>query len=80
MSGDGKQDAPRDISHELFVGALVDWLHTPRGGYGFAIRIPAEIVSLNLMGTRAVIKFSARDGTRVKRTILHNSLRWRNRQ
>ena len=75
MSGDGRQDAPRDISHELFVGALVDWMHVPRGGYGFTLRIPAQIVALNLMGTIAVIAFKTASGATIRRRVAHVSLR-----
>ena len=66
---------PRDISHELFAGALVDWLHTPRGGYGFTIRVPAKIVALNLMGTIAVIEVKTASGATVRRRVAHVSLR-----
>lgn len=45
-------------SHEAFVGQLVKFIHTPRGGYGFQIIIPAKIIQLSLDGSKAVIEFS----------------------
>jgi len=66
-------------SHELFVGALVLWAHVPRGGYGFTVHIPAEVVALNLQGDTAVIEAKRKDGSRVKRSVGFKSLHWENR-
>jgi hypothetical protein len=64
-------------SHELFNGALVSWVHKPRGGYGFTIVIPAKIVKLSLDGSRATIEVEHRSGRKVRRSVMHTSLRWR---
>lgn len=64
-------------SHELFIGALVDWVHKPRGGYGYAMRVPAQVVALNLQGDRARIAVETKSGAKVKKYVLDTSLRWR---
>jgi len=64
-------------SHEMFVGALVTWMHTPRGGYGFSYPVPAKVVGLSLSGERARIEVQKRDGTNVRRTVSHQHLCWR---
>lgn len=65
------------MPHEVFVGALVWWMHVPRGGYGFAMAIPARVTLLSLDGTRAVIATQRRDGREMRRRVLTKSLRWR---
>lgn len=65
------------LSHEAFVGALVTWLHVPRGGYGFECPIDAEVVALNLQGDSAVIAVATRAGRTVERRVKVESLRWR---
>jgi hypothetical protein len=67
------------LAHEAFVGALVSWLHVPRGGYGLICPIDAKIVALSLPGDRATIEVSRRDGRKVRRTVHVASLRWRGR-
>lgn len=64
-------------SHEAFVGALVSWLHVPRGGYGYEYPVDAEIVALNLQGDRARIKVTTRSGETVHRHVDTSRLRWR---
>lgn len=61
--------------HELFVGALVDWMHTPRGGYGFTYPVPAKVIALS--GDRAQIEVTTKTGHRVTRRVLSSSLCWR---
>jgi len=63
--------------HELFVGALVSWMHVPRGGYGYTIPVDAKVVSLNLHGDLAIIEVARRDGSIVKRRVNTEKLRWR---
>jgi hypothetical protein len=61
----------------MFVGALVTWLHVPRGGYGYTYPVDAEVKALNLDGTKATIEVKKRDGTLVERQVKTESLRWR---
>lgn len=64
-------------SHEIFAGALVTWLHTPRGGYGYVIPVDAQVMWLNPQGTKARIEAKKKDGTPVMRTVDIKNLRWR---
>lgn len=64
-------------SHEAFIGALVVWMHAPRGGYGYSCPVPARIVALNPPGDRAIILARKRDGSEVRRSVHVASLRWR---
>lgn len=64
-------------SHEAFIGALVTWLHVPRGGYGYEYPVDATIVGLNLQGDRARIEVTTRSGENVLRNVSTDSLRWR---
>lgn len=64
-------------SHELFVGMLVSWIHTPRGGYGYSYPVNATIVALSLDGTRVDIEVQTRQGETVKRRVSYASLRRR---
>lgn len=64
-------------SHEAFVGALVTWMHVPRGGYGYTMPVDAEIVALNLHGDRVGIRVRTRLGRTVRRYVDVASLRWR---
>jgi hypothetical protein len=63
--------------HEAFVGALVFWMHTPRGGYGYQIPIDARIDALNPQGDKARIEVVKNDGAVVLRNVKTSSLRWR---
>lgn len=67
-------------AHEAFVGARVAWVHTPRGGYGYTVEVPARISALSLDGTRATVMVQRRDGSEVARTIETARLRWRTRE
>lgn len=64
-------------SHEVFVGALVMWMHTPRGGYGYTVPVPGQVVALNPQGDRATIEVAKSSGAKVRRSVLTGSLRWR---
>lgn len=66
-------------SHEAFIGALVVWMHKPRGGYGYVIPVEAKIVALNLQGDRMVIEVPTANGSRVQRSVGVTALRWRER-
>jgi hypothetical protein len=64
--------------HEAFIGAIVSWMHKPRGGYGYIIPVPAVIAGLNLDGDRATIQVKTKAGSTVIRHVLLSSLRWPN--
>lgn len=61
---------------DAFRGALVTWLHAPRGGYGYAMPIDAEVLQC-LRGGRLRIIVTKKDGSRVRRTVLAANCRWR---
>lgn len=44
---------------DLWPGMLVEWLHVPRGGYGYTIAVPAKVV----MATRSRVTIDARLAT-----------------
>lgn len=48
-------------------GALATWLHTPRGGYGYAMPVDAEILALH--GKTCTIEVARWDGQRVRRRV-----------
>lgn len=55
---------------DVFPGALVTWLHVPRGGYGFAVPTPAKVLSHGRRpATWVRIEVAARDGRNVKRRV-----------
>ena len=66
-------------SHEACVGALVLWMHKPRGGYGYTIPVDARITALNQNGDRATIEVKTKVGARVSRTVKTSALQWKNR-
>lgn len=66
-------------SHETLIGALVVWMHKPRGGYGYLIPVEAKIVALNPQGNRMVIEVPTANGARVHRSVGVDALRWRER-
>jgi hypothetical protein len=47
---------------DLWKGLCCIWRHVPRGGYGFALRIPVQIVDI---GTRHGIKVLIMDSGKV---------------
>lgn len=63
--------------HEAVVGASVVWMHTPRGGYGYAIPVNAQIAALSHQGDRAVIEAVNKAGEVVRRNVKISSLRVR---
>lgn len=64
---------------DVFPGAAVTWLHTPKGGYGYIMPVDAEVEShARRPGTRVVIKVWSRDkGRFVRRQVDASNLRWR---
>lgn len=63
---------------DVFTGALVTWLHVPRGGYGYAMPIPATVVIFARSPSRRVrIAVETRRGHVVRRTVDADNLRWR---
>lgn len=55
------------------VGDHVTWLHVPRGGYGYSMRVDAEIVGLYDKHATVVVK--KRSGETVRRRVALASLR-----
>ena len=64
---------------DVFVGALLTWLHTPRGGYGYTMPVDAKVVGHGRRpSTRVTIEVErARTGEKVKRHVQAENLRWR---
>ena len=58
---------------ELSPGMLVSWLHVARGGYGFPT--PVDAVVLKVYRSRVRIRVPLRDGHRVERLVMPDSLR-----
>jgi hypothetical protein len=66
---------------DVFVGALVTWMHTPRGGYGYTMPVDAVVLSHGRRpSTRVTIEVEkARSGEKAKRHVQAANLRWRSR-
>lgn len=63
---------------DVFPGALVLWLHTPRGGYGYVLPIEAKIVASQRRPRESVtIEVQTRAGQAVLRRVQAKNLRWR---
>ncbi len=58
---------------ELQIGLRVEWLHTPRGGYGYTRPVPAMVVKAS--NKRVQIDALKKDGTTVRRSVNRESLR-----
>jgi hypothetical protein len=54
-------------------GELLVWRHTPRGGYGYSIPIPARFVAWGPFD-RVKIEIVKRDGQVVRATVLDAAL------
>lgn len=62
------------IDHDdLWPGRLVVWTHTPRGGYGFSVSVPAKVIRVR--GKRVTIEATRADGTKVLRAVAESNLR-----
>lgn len=63
---------------DVFSGALVTWLHVPRGGYGYTLPVDAKVIShARRPRTWVRIEVMKRDGSTVERRVDIKSLRWR---
>jgi hypothetical protein len=58
---------------DLSPGMAVSWIHEPRGGYGFAM--PVDAIIVKVCARRVRIEVPLRDGRRVERIVLPDSLR-----
>lgn len=65
---------------DVFPGCLVTWLHTPRGGYGYAMPVDAKVISCHRrLSTRVTIEVTTKLGDKVQRCVDAKNLRWRGR-
>jgi len=63
---------------DVFVGALVTWMHVPRGGYGFEMPIDAKVIAYSRRPrTRVKIEVGTKAGRLVTRWVEAKNLRWR---
>lgn len=56
-------------------GSRVVWLHVPRGGYGYTLSIPAEVVAIHPTTGWVTISAQRQAGGCVKRVVRVSSLR-----
>lgn len=64
--------------NDVFRGALMTWLHTPRGGYGYTMPVDAVVVThARRPKTWVMIEVKRINGTLVKRRVDAAKLRWR---
>jgi hypothetical protein len=65
-------------SSDVFPGALVTWLHVPRGGYGYVFPVDAVVVA-HARRPRTWVRISVitADGRRVERRVEAANLMWR---
>lgn len=67
-------DGPDDV----FKGALMTWLHTPRGGYGYTMPVDAVVVGhARRPKTWVKIEVKRATGEIVQRRVDVANLRWR---
>ena len=65
---------------DVFVGALLTWIHTPRGGYGYTMPVDAVCVAhAGRPRTWVKIEVEKTTGEKVKRRVEAAYLRWRAR-
>ncbi len=63
---------------DVFAGALMTWMYTPRGGYGYTMPVDAKVIAHSRRpGTRVTIEVLKRSGDKVKRVVDVKNLRWR---
>lgn len=65
-------------TESITIGALVTWVYTPRGGYGFNYPVNAEVVKVN--GKTIRIRVKRANGALVERNVRPESLRPRGSQ
>jgi hypothetical protein len=61
---------------DIWPGALVTWLHTPSGGYGYSFPVDAKVLSVTPKGVRIEVRTKA--GKRATRRVKAANLRWSN--
>lgn len=65
---------------DVFKGALLTWLHTPRGGYGYTVPVDAIVLGYGIRPrTWVQIEVAKANGDKVKRRVEAVNLRWRAR-
>lgn len=58
---------------DLWRGLRVFWLHKPKGGYGYEMRIPVQVAKVG--AKRVMVEVECGDGTRAKRIVSVSRLR-----
>jgi hypothetical protein len=65
---------------DVFVGACVVWMHTPRGGYGYSMPVDAKVLGHSLRPhTQVTIEVKTKKGAALVRHVKAENLRWRER-
>lgn len=65
-------------SGDVYRGALVRWMHVPRGGYGFTVAVDARVVACaSRPKTWVRIEVLGKAGRKHVRTVDVANLRWR---
>lgn len=63
---------------DVYPGALVTWMHTPRGGYGYTMPVDAEVIAHDRRpSTKVTIEVTTTKGAKVRRIVDVKNLRWR---
>ena len=63
------------MKKQLAPGSLVTWMHTPPGGYGYQMPIPARVV--HVAKKRVTILVETKGGQTVRRHVKPESLKLR---
>jgi hypothetical protein len=61
---------------DIWPGALVTWLHTPSGGYGYTFPIDAKVLAVTSKGF-VRIEVTTKAGNRRTGRVKAANLRWR---
>ena len=63
---------------DVYPGALVTWLHVPRGGYGYVLPIDGKVIRVGKYahGVVALTEVTTKTGRKVQRRVLLENLRW----
>lgn len=64
---------------DVFKGALLTWLHTPRGGYGYTMPVDAIVAHARRPKTWVKIEVKRATGELVQRRVDVANLRWRSK-
>ena len=62
-------------AHELYAGAWVVWMHSPRGGYGYVLPLVCQILRVSERSNRVKIEVRTKNGEWVERYVKVESLR-----